>query len=135
MPLLERIRNNISDRRNVGPADKARKKFLRFFPRGFSDPKYFAWERGYKQEAHQQWEEVLDQQRFGKLLSNGQFTEIASIAARIESKTNLLFSFEKMAFRDAVRQPEGARILPRRFISFCMTVEPNRQNSRLGAMQ
>ena len=28
---------------------------------------------------------------------------------RIESRTNLIFSFEKMALRDAVRVPEGAR--------------------------
>jgi hypothetical protein len=28
---------------------------------------------------------------------------------RIESRTNLLFSFEKMALRDAVRTPRGAR--------------------------
>jgi hypothetical protein len=28
---------------------------------------------------------------------------------RIESRTNLLFSFEKMAVRDAVRQPGGAK--------------------------
>jgi hypothetical protein len=29
---------------------------------------------------------------------------------RIESRTNLLFSFEKMALRDAVRTPEGAKV-------------------------
>jgi hypothetical protein len=31
------------------------------------------------------------------------------MAVRIESRTNLLFSFEKMALRDAVRSPAGAR--------------------------
>ena len=90
--------------------ERCRRKFLRFFPRGFEDPKYFACERGYKSQAHQQWNEVLNQADFKKLLKNGSYVEIASAATRIESKTNLLFSFEKMAFRDAVRDIGGARI-------------------------
>jgi hypothetical protein len=89
---------------------RCRRKFLRFFPRGFSDPKYFAWERGYKIEAHLKWQETLNRRDFRKLLNGGAYQQIAEIAARIESKTNLLFSFEKMAFRDAVREPQGARI-------------------------
>ena len=35
--------------------------------------------------------------------------EIAAEAIRIESRTNLLFSFEKMALRDAVRSIQGAK--------------------------
>lgn len=34
----------------------------------------------------------------------------AARAAQIESRTNLLFSFEKMALRDAVRPRQGARL-------------------------
>lgn len=34
--------------------------------------------------------------------------EVAEIAVSIESRTNLLFSFEKMAIRDAVRSISGA---------------------------
>ena len=37
------------------------------------------------------------------------FREIAGETVRIEWRTNLLFSFEKMAVRDAVRSPRGAR--------------------------
>ena len=44
------------------------------------------------------------------MLKAKQFIEIGHIAARIESRTNLLFSFEKMAFRDAVKQESGAQI-------------------------
>lgn len=86
-----------------------RRKFLRFFPRGFQDETYIAWERGYKEEAHRQWEERLGRYDFAQLLNAGQFEEIASRAVRIESRTNLLFSFEKMALRDAVRTVDGAR--------------------------
>ncbi len=38
-----------------------------------------------------------------------EFAEIAARAVRIKSRTNLLFSFEKMALRDAVKSSAGAR--------------------------
>ena len=88
---------------------RCRRKFLRFFPRGFRDPKYFAWERGYKEQAHRRWTEVLGPSEYRALIRSKRFGEIAGHAVRIESKTNLLFSFEKMALRDAVRTPAGAR--------------------------
>jgi hypothetical protein len=90
-------------------AERCRRKFLRFFPGGFQDQKYIAWERGYKWEAHEQWNETLDRDTYRKLLREDEFAEAAARAVRIESRTNLLFSFEKMALRDAVKSPEGAR--------------------------
>jgi hypothetical protein len=91
-------------------ARQCREKFLRFFPKGFEDPKYIAWERGYKWIAHEQWREALNRQTFRRLLREEKFAEICAAAVRIESRTNLLFSFEKMALRDAVKPPEGARM-------------------------
>jgi hypothetical protein len=91
-------------------AERCVRKFLRYFKRGFDDQKYYDWERGYKIEAHRQFQEVLNREDFAKLLNARKYIEIAGHAARIESKTNLLFSFEKMAFRDAVREPAGAKI-------------------------
>jgi hypothetical protein len=44
-----------------------------------------------------------------KLMAAGEYAEIATRAVRIESRTNLLFSFEKMALRDAVKPPAGAK--------------------------
>jgi hypothetical protein len=85
------------------------RKFLRFFPKGFQDEKYFAWERGYKERAHEQWEELLGKSRFASLLEAKKYREIADAAVRIESHTNLLFSFEKMALRDALKPPQGAK--------------------------
>ena len=96
--------------RSIDPgAARCRKKFLRYFPRGFQDEKYVAWERGYKETAHAQWREHLGPAAFRRLLAEGKFAEIAAHAVRIESRTNLLFSFEKMALRDAVKSPAGAR--------------------------
>jgi hypothetical protein len=95
-------------RRATG-ALKCRRKFLRFFPEGFYDRKYIDWERGYKFEAHERWEDVLSQDTHRALIRDGEFTEVARRAVNIESRTNLLFSFEKMAVRDAVRVEAGAR--------------------------
>jgi hypothetical protein len=90
-------------------AAKARRKFLRMFPGGFRDETYVAWERDYKWQAHLRWQEALAEAKFRELIAAQQFEQIAAVATRIESRTNLLFSFEKMALRDAVRTPEGAR--------------------------
>lgn len=91
-------------------ASRCRRKFLQYFPDGFRDEKYSAWERDYKEQAHRSWNEVLDRPRFRALLRGRRFGDVAADAVRIESRTNLLFSFEKMALRDAVRSPSGARL-------------------------
>lgn len=88
---------------------KCRRKFLRFFPGGFDDETYIDWERGYKWTAHEQWSEQLSRAEFGRLMKAGDFKELAMRAVRIESRTNLLFSFEKMALRDAIKSEAGAR--------------------------
>ncbi|HEX5721034.1 MAG TPA: hypothetical protein VF179_33085 [Thermoanaerobaculia bacterium] len=87
---------------------RCRRKFLRFFPEGFRDETYIDWERGYKWDAHEQWNALLDRATFRKLLREDGHAKVAARAVRIESRTNLLFSFEKMALRDAVKSPDGA---------------------------
>ena len=86
-----------------------KRKFLRFFPEGFRDETYMDWERGYKWRAHQEWQAVLNRKAYQAKLSQGRFLEIGSEAIKIESRTNLLFSFEKMAIRDALKPERGAR--------------------------
>lgn len=88
---------------------RAKRKFLRFFPDGFADETYIDWERGYKWRAHEQWQEQLSRAEMKRLIASGDFAEVAARAVRIESRTNLLFSFEKMALRDAVKTLRGAR--------------------------
>lgn len=97
--------------RDSAGAERCRRKFLRFFPGGFQDEKYVEWERGYKWETHERWEEALGRDEFRGLLRRGEFAEIAGRAMRVEqrSRHSMIFSFEKMALRDAVREPEGAR--------------------------
>ena len=99
-----------ANRRVASPAQRARRKFLRFFPGGFADPTYLEWERDYKWETHLRWEEALERRTFQRLLRAREFTTIASTALRVEqrSRHSMIFSFEKMALRDAVRMAHGA---------------------------
>jgi hypothetical protein len=51
---------------------------------------------------------ALGEAEFKRLLKAGENRAIADRAVAIEARTNLLFSFEKMALRDAVRSAAGA---------------------------
>jgi hypothetical protein len=94
----------------AGPA-RCRRRFLSFFPGGFHDATYLDWERDYKWAVHKEWQRALGPKEFRALLDAGDHVEVASRALRVEqrSRHSMLFSFEKMALRDAVRTPEGAR--------------------------
>ncbi len=99
-----------SQRSKRGPIE-CRRRFLGQFPGGFSDETYLAWERDYKWRAHQRWRaEIGGKVEFGaKLAARGQ-REVAGAAVRIEAGQPLLFSYEKMALKDAVvRSSRGAR--------------------------
>jgi hypothetical protein len=101
------------------PAPKASKSrpaacrdlFLTFFPKGFNDPGYIDWERGYTWESHRQWTTVLDRVAIRAMLKMGDCGATAAHPLRVESKMNLLFSFEKMVLRDGLRSAEGATTL------------------------
>ena len=92
-------------------AGRARRKFLRYFPGGFRDETYIEWERGYKWATHERWQGVLNRESFRRLLTRHEYAEIAARAVRVEqqSRHSMIFSFEKMALRDAVKSKEGAR--------------------------
>jgi hypothetical protein len=88
-------------------------KFVRIFPSGFYDAKYLgdarSGERNYKWAAHELWNQALSRAEFEHLLKTGQFREATDRALRVESKTNLLATFEKAALRDAVRDEGPAK--------------------------
>ena len=91
-------------------AARCRRRFELFYPDGFEDETYLVAERSGKERAHLEWETELAPAAYRKLLARGEFRQVADIAVRIESRTSLLFSFEKMALRDAVKTPAGARL-------------------------
>jgi hypothetical protein len=98
--------------RGSAKAVRCRRKFLRLFPGAFRDETYLAWEREYKWETHERWRAALGQAEFRRLLEREQFQEVALRAIRVEqqSRHSMVFSFEKMALRDAVRSRQGARL-------------------------
>ncbi|MET0802070.1 MAG: hypothetical protein ABWZ53_13000 [Actinomycetota bacterium] len=86
------------------------RRFREFYPGGFYDEDYVVMERLYKREAHQRWNRALGRTQLRSLLNAGEVEEIATTAVGIESRTNLLFSFEKMAVRDAIKTESGAEV-------------------------
>ncbi len=99
-------------------AVRCRRKFLHFFPDGFHDETYLAWERDYKANAHREWNRVLNRRIHAALLRKSEFAEVALRAVRIEARTNLIFSFEKMALRDAVKSAAGAEAFAKGLYDF-----------------
>jgi hypothetical protein len=86
----------------------AMQRFLHIFPLGFNDPKYIGdartGERFYKWKAHELWNDTLGKQEFDRLLAAKDYPEIVTRAMHVESRTNLLATFEKAALRDAVKE-------------------------------
>jgi hypothetical protein len=97
---------------------RCRRRFTRFYPGKFRDEDYVELERDYKWHAHEQWTKLLGRDIFLALIEDRAFAEIAKRAVGIESRTNLLFSFEKMALRDAVKSPKGAEAFARGLYDF-----------------
>lgn len=85
---------------------RAQRKFLRYFPGGFYDQTYLDWERDYKARAAERFRTALPELR--ALVRAGRQAEVAARVVAIEARTNLLYSFEKMALRDAVRSRRDA---------------------------
>ena len=112
-------RTTLAKRQTTG-AQRCRRKFLRQFPGGFRDETYLDWERDYKVEAHQRWTEALGRDEFARLIAAGEFAEIAQRAVRVEQRTrhSMIFSFEKMALRDAVKTTKGAETFARGLFGF-----------------
>jgi hypothetical protein len=96
-------------------AARCRRRFLRYFPGGFRDETYLDWERDYKWATHERWEAALNRAEFRRLLRREAFREIAARAVRVEqqSRHSMIFSFEKMALRDAVKSRHGAELFAR----------------------
>jgi hypothetical protein len=99
---------------------RGRRKFLRFFPAGFRDSTYLDWEREYKWQTHERWNEALGREEFRRLLRERKFAEVAARAVRVEqrSRHSMIFSFEKMALRDAVKPADGARLFAQGLYEF-----------------
>lgn len=99
-------------------AAHCRRKFELFYPDGFEDETYLVAERASKERAHLEWEAELAPATFRKLLARGEFRQVCDAAVRVESRSGLLFSFERMALRDAVKTAAGARLFATELYAF-----------------
>jgi hypothetical protein len=99
-------------------ASRSRHKFQLYYPNGFNDEVYQVAERGVKERAFLEWHTELNPAAYRRLLARGEYGRIVDIALRIESRCNLLFSFEKMALRDAVKAPADARLFATALYAF-----------------
>ncbi|MGI8581689.1 MAG: hypothetical protein ACR2KX_05830 [Chitinophagaceae bacterium] len=72
-----------------------KKKFLYYFPKGFSDAKYYSWERGYKWETHLAWERDLNKEEYLRFLSKKKYTEIALELFAWKQKQTFFFPLRK----------------------------------------
>jgi hypothetical protein len=112
---------------NLGALKKHKARFLKFFPEGFADERYIAWERTYKWKAHELFMEHLSKSKCQALLRSGAYSEIANRALQVEGKTNFIFSFQKMALRDGVRSPRGAQLFAEGLFALLYTKAPLRE--------
>ena len=117
----------------VSGTDRARRKFLHYFPNGFRDATYLDWERNYKVETHERWEEALNRTEFQRLLRERDYFEVAARAVRTEQRArhSMIFSFEKMALRDAVKSAAGAKVFAEGLYEFLHG--PGTMEARFGA--
>ncbi|MBI2768271.1 MAG: hypothetical protein HYX47_01500 [Burkholderiales bacterium] len=95
---------------NYFGAARARRKFELYYPAGFDDPVYQVAERSVKERAHLEWESELSPLAYRRMLARGEHSRIVDAVLRIEQRSSLLFSFEKMALRDAVGTAAGGRL-------------------------
>ena len=79
--------------------------FLKIFPEGFNDKKYFDNEREYKLKAAKKLNSKLSKEKFGKLLDEKEFAAITKLCRSIASQTNLIFPNEMMGLKDALASP------------------------------
>ena len=114
MPRPARLSSSVTGARasnvNYLGAARCRHKFQIYYPDGFWDETYLIAERSCKERAHLEWHAELNPAALRKLLEQGEFEHVAVTALRIEARANLLSSFERMALRDAVKTPAGARL-------------------------
>lgn len=79
--------------------------FLKLFPQGFNDKKFYENEREYKLKASKKLNSKLSREKFEKLLNDKDFAAITKLCRSIASQTNLIFPNEMMGLKDALGSP------------------------------
>lgn len=110
-PLLDNLASAASSEGAIFLAlPDAIQKFLNEYPGGFAGERYFEEERGYKEKAHEVCMSLLGESDITAFLNAGSYADICERARRVESTTNLLASFEKIQFNDALKKPANQKL-------------------------
>lgn len=98
------------------PIEELIQRFLNHYPGGFEDAEYLGTagppnkatgERNYKLAAIEQWRQTLGRDAFADLLAGEDYSEICRRSLAIEQMTNLLSTFEKIAFKNVLEPQEN----------------------------
>lgn len=105
-PLLDNIAPQaLSSTAKVLPLAACIRYFEQLFPGGFYSAEYLNNERDYKTRAAEFAQGVLSEAAWRDLLEQGDVAEICNRLGKIEAKTNLLHSFEKIKWHAALKEP------------------------------
>ncbi len=105
-PLLDNLSAEAAKKGKHYSLREAANRFVALFPEGFNDPKYLEKERAYKLEASSLLAETLSEETLSSLLEAEAFEQIATLAKKVVSSTNLIFPQEKMALTEALKVPD-----------------------------
>ena len=92
----------------------AKNNFLTLFPNGFEDIAYLKSERDYKLATRKVFLELLNEQNYRELLEQDDIAGVISRVLQVVNKSNLIFPNEKMALKDALKQPASAQLFANR---------------------
>jgi hypothetical protein len=84
--------------------------FLKQYQDGFYGKAFLESERDYKIKAHTLARELLNKDKFDKLIDFGQYDVAANYAKKIADKTNLIFPNEKMSLKDGLISVDNQKI-------------------------
>ena len=131
-PLLDNLTAASQEKgSNFISLPEAIQKFLSAFPGGFEGSRFHSEEREYKVAAHELCLKLLAENEFDCLLGASDYATICERARRVESATNLLASFEKIKFNDALKNPQNQKQFATGLFDFLYGKEdPSTQFSR-----
>lgn len=98
------------------PLSECIKRFLRLFPEGFYDPAYLGavnntGEREYKVAASEAAKLLLNKSEWQRLATENNYAEICRRMSKIDSRTNLLHSFEKIKWHGALKDAHFQKVI------------------------
>ncbi len=107
------------------PFPKKVEQFIEMFKGGFRGPVLEKNERQYKQQAHETFVSLLNQDDFKELMDSEQWEELGNRIKKCHS-LNLLSKFENIRFGDILKEPQVQQEIGKGLYAFLYGSEPMR---------